>query len=155
MYVPMGGMNNKYLAMPAIFLFIALWHDTRLELLSWAAIMSITFFLELAATAIFSRRSIRAVLRPLPFYRQLRSLGGACTIGSLIVANVIGFGTGMKTTGTIGSVLTSQNAALAAGTFFMFYVASTVNVAQRMIDANRRAQQQTALDSEIALAAGR
>jgi hypothetical protein len=37
----------------------------------------------------------------------------------------------------------------------MFYVASTVNVAQRMIDANRRAQQQTALDSEIALAAGR
>lgn len=92
MYVPLGGSRHKMLVVFPIFLFMALWHDTALELLSWALIMCFTTALELIVTAYCGKIKF---WKTLYCYRYLVTAAASLSVFSLIAANVIGFGVGM------------------------------------------------------------
>jgi len=117
MYVPLGG-NMKAAASEAsrggkqvaarpwatfvrrianvalVFTFVAVWHDQKMSLLAWGWLLILCLVPELLVTAAVARDDM-AWFRDSFVYRHARALSSALAIIQLILANVIGFSTGL------------------------------------------------------------
>ena len=93
LYLPLGGRKNRTLAVWAVFLFVAVWHDIELKLLVWGALNSVFFVLEVMAKRI-SRTKIMLELPP-SLVHLICSLSGALYIMILIAVNLVGYAVGV------------------------------------------------------------
>lgn len=93
MYIPLGGNKLKAFAIIPIFMFIAIWHDIQLQLLSWAFLICLVFVPETALISYFSLKKFDW-LRDKPYYCLIRNFASSITISALILSNMVGYGTG-------------------------------------------------------------
>ncbi|CAK83650.1 unnamed protein product (macronuclear) [Paramecium tetraurelia] len=89
-YVPLGGSKYKSLNMWAVFTFVALWHDFKLDLLLWAWIICLALIPEIALQKYFDKEYFYKK----PWFIWLCRLGGGFQIEMMCLANLIGFGNG-------------------------------------------------------------
>lgn len=90
MYVPMGGNAKRIFVIWPIFMFVALWHDLELRLVSWAWIMCLAFLPELMLKNWINSQKFD-FFRKTPSYLFLCGVAAAVNIFALMLANMIGF----------------------------------------------------------------
>ena len=139
MYVPMGGTRRRLLSVFPIFLFIAFWHDIELSLFGWAIIMCISFVPEIVVTMYFSRPQWKN-LPTSSWFPFIRSFAGAASVMSLVVANIVGYGAGIKNTGNgAQEMLTGENMLLCFISYIFFVCSGTIGWCHRdRADETRR-----------------
>ena len=137
MYIPLGGNKYKAFVVFPIFFFIAIWHDSKLELLGWAMVICVNFALELALTSYCSKLSYWKQSGPSK-YRYWVTFGGVYTILALIVSNSIGFGTGsLSTQYFLDSFNNKENLYMAVLWTVGCFCSCTVSLVEREMTANR------------------
>ena len=144
MYIPMGGTKRRLFSVFPIFMFIAFWHDIELRLFGWALIMCIAFVPEILVTMFFAQSRWKSLSQS-PFYIYLRAFGGAASITSLVVANVVGYGAGVSKTGHgVKELLSVENMQLSVFGFVFFFFGSMSNWSHRdqSDEARRKLMQQ-------------
>ena len=110
MYIPLGGNKSRMLSIFPIFMFIAIWHDIEMNLFFWALIMCLAFIPEILIAGYFSSPKRFGWLRIKPYYQRVKGVASAAAIFALILANLIGFGTGAeKTTSTKTAEVVDDN----------------------------------------------
>jgi hypothetical protein len=93
--------------------------------------MALCIIPETLVAIYFSRPQLRW-LRQLPVYRVLRIIGGAVGCFILIVANLIGFGTGSSRVGDgVSSMLTWESLGTALIAFILMFFAAVFAVRDR------------------------
>ena len=92
-YIPLGGVNKKIFNIWVIFLFVALWHDIKGDLIYWA--LSICIFLipeklvkNYCNTSKYNINNI--------FFRYVKYILSAINIFIIISVNLVGFGIGFE-----------------------------------------------------------
>lgn len=90
LYIPLGGAKWRLLNVWPIFLFVALWHDLEMRLLSWAGAMALFAAPEFIAKAL-TRRYLSPVARETLAFRLVRGAAAACYIVVLMAGNLAGF----------------------------------------------------------------
>jgi D-alanyl-lipoteichoic acid acyltransferase DltB (MBOAT superfamily) len=127
MYIPLGGAKRRLMSVFPIFMFIAFWHDIELRLFGWALIMCVAFIPEILVTMYFSQPHWRSLPQS-PSYVYLRAVGGAASITSLVVANIVGYGAGVSKTGHGAmEMMSSENLKLSLLGLVFFFAASVVS----------------------------
>lgn len=131
MYVPLGGSKLRLFAVVPIFIFIAFWHDNELKLFGWAIVMLIAFIPEIVATAYLSHPRFNE-LKQRPAYRYLQAIGGTFSTTGLVLANCVGYGTGVSQSASgVSDMLTAENAATAVVSIVFIYCAAQIGLYQR------------------------
>lgn len=104
MYIPLGGTQSKIWSVWLIFLFVAIWHDLEVKLISWGALNSLFLVVE----AIGRRISKASAYCSLPHFARyaLEVTSGAAYIFVLVGVNMIGYSVGI---GGLTSILTKLN----------------------------------------------
>ncbi|KAI9296225.1 MBOAT-domain-containing protein [Neoconidiobolus thromboides FSU 785] len=85
LYVPLGGAKYSFLNIWVIFTFVALWHDTELDLLAWGWLIALFFLPEMIAVKASKKWKHKS------YYRYLRAIGGTLNVLMLMTANLVGF----------------------------------------------------------------
>jgi protein-cysteine N-palmitoyltransferase HHAT len=103
-YIPLGGTQSKVWSVWLIFLFVAIWHDFEIKLISWGALNSLFLVVE----AIGKRISKTSTYCSLPHLAQysLEVISGAAYIFVLVGVNMIGYAVGI---GGLTTILTKLN----------------------------------------------
>ena len=82
LYIPLGGKKWAYLNIWIVFTFVAIWHDTKMNLLSWGWIIAAFFVPELAL------KYFTYPLRNKRYYRHITSFIGTLNIAILCIAKI-------------------------------------------------------------------
>ncbi|KAJ6261088.1 hypothetical protein Dda_3753 [Drechslerella dactyloides] len=91
-YVPLGGSKKRaVLNTLVVFTFVALWHDLSFTLLTWGWLIVLFILPELTARAMLPYSKYGGNW----WYRPLAAAGGALTVLTMCVANLIGFALGV------------------------------------------------------------
>lgn len=100
LYIPLGG-NRPQSRFPIartifnyaiVFMFVALWHDIKLNLLIWGWLIVLFMLPEILARQMFPRRRW---INHLETYRALCALGAVCNLLMMMIANLVGFAVGL------------------------------------------------------------
>lgn len=89
-YIPIGGKNHKLMSIWIVFSFVALWHEVKWELLLWAWFICICLIPEVAFKKFINKKLEKHKL----VLEVLQHSAASTYIFLLIIANLIGFGTG-------------------------------------------------------------
>ena len=77
-----------------VFTFVALWHDVEAKLLVWGWILALFLAPEMLAQLYFASRGKHWTQKW--YWPHMVALGGGLNIMVLMIANLIGFGAGLK-----------------------------------------------------------
>lgn len=140
MYIPMGGSKYKLFSIVPIFVFIAIWHDIELRLLHWALFMCACFIPEVAIINFFQRTKWSPILklRSNPVHwRHVKEFGAVIGEWALIMANLIGFSTGVSA--VFGQVSSMGKISKTFLCFFLLFYLGTgkLSVRSREKDAHK------------------
>ena len=91
LYVPLGGREHRYRNLLATFGFVALWHGVEGRMFGWAALVMLSIAPEVAASRFLDQHP---GLRERWYHRHLVAACGATAICALMLANLVGFGSG-------------------------------------------------------------
>eukprot|EP00164_Ancoracysta_twista_P009693 GFYU01014429.1.p1 GENE.GFYU01014429.1~~GFYU01014429.1.p1 ORF type:complete len:569 (+),score=149.51 GFYU01014429.1:143-1849(+) len=130
-YIPLGGGKRKFLVIWVVFVFVALWHEISLDLLTWAWTICLFLLPELGLKWYFSQPQWKEFTTTLA-YTNLAAAGGAVTIFVMMAANLIGFSVGVE--GTLifyNKVFSFEGASVVLGGLACFYSATQLDLDQR------------------------
>jgi D-alanyl-lipoteichoic acid acyltransferase DltB (MBOAT superfamily) len=151
LYIPLGGSRVGVLRQifntMLVFVFVALWHDVKPELLIWGVLIGLLFVPETVARALVNPKGgVFAHWRGSVWFRHLVAAAAASNIFIMIVPNVIGY-TGMgKKDGSVAQALTDIflapdgggiNAQFLGGMFFLLFVAAQIQLRVRAEEERR------------------
>jgi len=119
-YIPIGGSKRPVVNLLAVFMFVALWHDISLRLLTWGWLISLFVVPETLARLAFPSSKWSSYW----FYRHLCAIGAVGNILMMMCANLVGFCVGLDGTrdlflGMFGSWAGSAYFALACICLFV------------------------------------
>lgn len=90
-YIPLGGSNRPVVNFLAVFSFVAVWHDIQLRLLLWGWLVVLFILPEITASLVFPTKKWAGK----PIYRHMCAVGGVLNVWMMMIANLIGFCTGL------------------------------------------------------------
>lgn len=90
-YIPLGGSKHPVINSLVVFSFVAIWHDIQLRLLLWGWLVVLFILPEIAAGLLFPAKK----WKDRKIYRHLCALGGVVNVWMMMIANLIGFCTGL------------------------------------------------------------
>lgn len=126
MYRPLCGINSS-VAVWAVFLFVALWHDSDAKLLVWGALNALFYLVEVGVGKAFIRMRARGVVSD-PLLAVLATLGGGLHILVLISANTIGYALGLNGFKHVASAVLGSVDGARALLFSFLYLCLGVNI---------------------------
>eukprot|EP00039_Didymoeca_costata_P014721 m.240521 g.240521 ORF g.240521 m.240521 type:complete len:562 (+) comp16082_c0_seq8:99-1784(+) len=149
-YIPLGGsfkgakngvlnVFRRVVNVAVVFTFVAVWHDQTLSLLAWGWLLVICFTPELIVKYYFGLEKYKH-FRKTVWYRHLEALGSVLVIVELILANVIGFSTGLKGASklAIASASSENISAMVSTVIFLFASAQISHeIRRRQASKNR------------------
>jgi hypothetical protein len=131
MYKPMGGRENRYVAVWPIFFFVALWHDIEMKLLVWGGLNSFFYVLEIWAQKICKSKFMQGL--PGSVFRTVCILAASTYVIILILVNLIGYAVGMGGIQDILSKLLTWEGLKILGVcyYFLYQAVSLMNFLER------------------------
>lgn len=90
-YIPLGGSKHPVINSLVVFSFVAIWHDIQLRLLLWGWLVVLFILPEIAASLLFPAKKWGGS----KIYRHMCALGGVLNVWMMMIANLIGFCTGL------------------------------------------------------------
>ncbi|CEM40145.1 unnamed protein product [Vitrella brassicaformis CCMP3155] len=94
-YFPLGGSAYKLVNVWVVFLYVAVWHDVRWRLLSWAALVCVIIAPEILVRMLAATKPI-APMQTNNWFRYVIAVGGSFNVFLLIAANLVGFSFGLE-----------------------------------------------------------
>lgn len=157
LYLPLGGRRRRLRNTAAVFAFVGLWHGVELQMALWSCLVVLFLLTEVWLLEPYSRRLLHAEegggsvggSPPARDPARARSVGrwydrhvvaalGACSIASLILANLVGFtaaGNDAEALADLATrLLASRDGLVAGGAAWLFLFAGV----QIMIDLETR-----------------
>lgn len=134
MYIPLGGARWRALNVWPIFTFVALWHDLEWKLVWWAWITCLLCVPELAAKALLQAPQMKR-LEGTAVRRELCALAGATNIMGLMVANLVGFVTGVR-----GVEILARKLVQPQNVWLLAYVLVSFNIGTKLMFEVRAAE---------------
>lgn len=131
MYIPLGGnmkhlqsqpillIGRKLVNVALVFTFVAVWHDSNLNLLAWGWVLIVCMIPEMVAGSVIMMPRFKP-FREGPYYRHAQAAGSVFAIYALILANVIGFSTGVEGGQSIYSTLSDGIGGIGFGALFYY-----------------------------------
>lgn len=92
-YIPLGGSKWALINLWPIFVFVALWHDLNLNLLSWGLLIPLFILPELLAGQFAEPWLAKRV--PPAWMRRMTALGATFNITLMMLGNLVGFAVGI------------------------------------------------------------
>ena len=131
MYKPMGGRENRYIAVWPIFLFVALWHDIEMKLVVWGGLNSFFYVLEIWAQKICQSKLMQGL--PGSVFHTVCILSASTYVIVLILVNLIGYAVGMGGIKDILSKLLTWEGIkiLCVCYYFLYQAVSLMNFLER------------------------
>ena len=125
LYLPLGGRNNRIMAVWAVFLFVAVWHDIELKLLIWGILNSVFFLIEVLAKRVLRTKSMQSL--PPSLMHLVCSMSGALYIMVLIAVNLVGYAVGVEgISGIYNKFVTYEGLAVLTGSFYFLTVGTSL-----------------------------
>ncbi|KAI9139714.1 MBOAT, membrane-bound O-acyltransferase family-domain-containing protein [Paraphysoderma sedebokerense] len=129
-YIPLGGSAYIIYNIWPVFTFVAVWHDTSLNLLAWGWLICLFLLPEIICSKLFGTKK----WTEWRYYRHLCAFGGALNIIMMMVANLVGFAVGTDGMKEMLNVLYfSINLYVFIGAFFTFMVFFTLFAASHVM----------------------
>ncbi|KAI5022329.1 hypothetical protein ZWY2020_059059 [Hordeum vulgare] len=146
-YIPLGGSKRKLLSIWVVFTFVAVWHDLEWKLLSWAWLTCLFFVPEIVIKSFSNNIQAKSTLGRF-IHRELSAIGGAVTVSSLMVANLVVYVVGSGIKALMWQML-QKDALPALGIIFTtFYVAKASTTALlALFDTGKKLMQALTWDS--------
>ncbi|KRX04362.1 hypothetical protein PPERSA_05623 [Pseudocohnilembus persalinus] len=99
-FIPCGGSKYKQYNIWVVFTFVAFWHDINISLMVWAWVICLSLIPEIIVKAYFNQKKFDYIWGQYWFI-FLCLLTGSFYITLMILANMIGFASGVQGTGGI------------------------------------------------------
>ena len=138
-YVPLGGTDNRNIAVWFVFGFVAIWHDAEAKLIAWGALNALFFVAEHLITHqwyayIDSRNIDEEDFWP----RQARALGGTTFVFIMMAVNSIGYSIGINgvTEGIMDIIFSSEGRWFLVGAYVLLFCAVHMMIVFETIEQN-------------------
>ncbi|CEM06476.1 unnamed protein product [Vitrella brassicaformis CCMP3155] len=124
-YLPLGGGKWKALNIWVVFAYVAVWHDIRLKLISWAALLCAILVPELLARRLWHTAVTKGARAK--WSRRVVAAAGALNVYGMMAANLCGFACGLEGLRLlVERLMTAEGVAVLAVSYAILF--SLVNV---------------------------
>lgn len=134
LYIPLGGSRSITWNMWPVFMFVAVWHDLRLHLLTWSWLICLFFLPEIIALWLKNRLG----MEKWSGYRTIAGIAATGCVCMMMTANLVGFAVGLEGMGVLlRSILTWNGLLFAIDALCTIYSAVQIMFEVRLEERRR------------------